>query len=174
MNKLDIYIDMDGVLADFYEYVLNKYGKDFNHIINREEFWNNEHDGIFASLNPLPDANKLIKELVKLQERFPIRLHILTALPKHGEHDVFEQDKKDWIKEHFSYVPELLENFNIGPHAIDKQNHCKKHDILIDDNPRNIVQWIHRGGIGILHAAGNYRISINAVKEHLRQIGYDL
>lgn len=175
---IDIYVDMDGVLADFYSYVNGKYGKDFKDIINREEFWDDEsqHDRIFANLNPLHDAKTLVKTLLKFKEEFGVELHILTALPniEGGGYPEAADDKKKWISEHFGFSPELYENFKTGPLAVDKQNHCSKHDILIDDNPRNIVQWQHQGGIGILHVSGRLSNTIESVKEHLRQLGCDV
>lgn len=174
MEKVDIYIDMDGVIADFYGYVEQKYGSSYSEIIDQPKFWETEHDGIFNNLVPLPDAKQLIDGLLKLQQLFPINLHILTALPRTGDKDLFSNDKKEWIGKYFGYVPELLENFNTGPHAVDKQNHCDEHNVLIDDNPRNIVQWIHKGGVGILHCTGNHVNSIKAIEEHLRHLGFEL
>jgi 5'(3')-deoxyribonucleotidase len=61
-----------------------------------------------------------------------------------------EQHKREWLA---NYYPHLLDNFNIGPYAIDKQNHCKVGDILIDDSAMNISQWCAKGGVGILHVS---------------------
>ena len=170
---ITIFIDMDGVLADFNGYCQSKYGKNYSDIIDIQGFWHdkNQHKDLFINLIPLPSAYKMLNDLYNLALLYPIQFKVLTALPHGGGYPEAELHKNQWIDKYF---PELSGKVLTGPYAVDKQNHCNKHDVLIDDNSRNVVQWSHKGGLGILHTESNYIASVKAVKEHLRQLGHNV
>jgi len=146
-----IYLDLDGVVADFDRYVIKRLGHSIDFYQHSAEGWEaiaDFRDDMFLNLDPMPDAELLVTNVINIAKSAGFNYGVLTAIPRYGHIPLAEQHKREWLKKHF---PELLTNFNIGPYAIDKQNHCKIGDVLIDDSELNIPQWISRGGFGILH-----------------------
>lgn len=136
INK--IYIDLDGVLADFDGWKNTIPG------LTKQNVW--EHakkvPDFYYQLKPMPEGILLMKYLRSLN----IPLAILTALPRRSTMPDAEADKLKWVREHVGDI-----EFNIGPYAKDKQNFSGHGKILIDDSELNIPQWISRGGTGILY-----------------------
>lgn len=151
-----IYLDCDGVLADFdkgAEAVLGMPPGVFEKRYNPGLFWKRlaQADGFFANLEPLPDAYELY-EAVKHRE--PV---ILTGMP-HG--DWAAPQKRRWAERHFPGV-EIITTM-----AALKREHCHPGDVLVDDRVKHRHLWIEAGGVFIVHR--NARSSI----EKLRALGY--
>jgi 5'(3')-deoxyribonucleotidase len=152
-TKNTIFLDMDGVLADFDRFVLEKMGRIFFHEKGPEgdkEMWDflTTVDHLYGQLEPTPYAF----DLWTLANSFGANVEILTALPHTRHVPEAEQDKRDWMKKYFGEV-----KFNIGPYSDDKWKHAKRGDILVDDRAANITAWINKGhGIGILHDYEDY------------------
>lgn len=159
-----IYVDMDGVLADFTkgidklmpgDYDHNKYQTDGKY---RSKMWkavkdySKEGGRLWAELELMPDAKQLWNYVKKHNPE------ILTASgnPKFGA----PEQKKEW-------VPKKLGNVktNIVEHSSDKAQYATPDSILIDDQPKSIGPWIAAGGIGILHTS-----AANTIKE-LKKLG---
>jgi hypothetical protein len=143
-----IHVDMDGVLADFDSWVWSQIPE---HRSNDKEMWKwlqKQHRPYFH-FQPMPDVKRLWDGIHALAGGAPVK--ILTGLPFKNHMPEVEQDKIEW----FAKYPEIFGlqvDFNVGPYARDKYKHCKPGDILIDDNAKNIRDWIYRaGGIGIFH-----------------------
>ena len=75
-------------------------------------------------------------------------VQFLTALPRAtGYLKTAQRDKTDWVHEHIDWA-----QVNCVSSWEMKKYFCRgKHDLLIDDSPRNIEDWIKVGGTGILH-----------------------
>ena len=147
-NKLNtIFLDMDGVLADFDKRVNELFiNYDYNeHDENR--YWNliKGANHFFLSLKPTSYAHSL----VSLAKALCDDVQILTALPQNTVIEHAEEDKRAWINKYF---PNQNLKFNIGPYSTDKWKHAKPGDILVDDRKSNIHDWKQLGkGLGILH-----------------------
>lgn len=143
-----VYLDMDGVLADFEGTSQMLLGPEFNW---KEEVgkpnWGKLHSiqNLYALLQPLPDAF----ELWEFVNAHYDDVRILTAIPKRAHFPEAVNDKRDWIHKLFGAHVEVC----FGPYAYDKQFHCRAGDILIDDAAINIGQWNDRNGLGILHTS---------------------
>lgn len=143
--KPTIYLDMDGVLANFdktAEKILgtsNIYKYDF--IWGPEHFWReiNKHADFFLSLELMPDAAELYNAVRHLKPK------VLTALPKTNPERVRSQ-KEAWIEMQFG---EELPVITCKTH--EKPDYCKPGDILIDDRAVNKPAWSERGGRYIVH-----------------------
>ena len=152
MNKLKIFVDMDGVLADFVrgvespEFLNGPLTNDADYDTRKLELSNK---GLFAKLPKMADIDKSA----------PVYYWLVDHIKQSGEYweiltatgDVNRQrvaaDKNQWIKEHVD--PNVLITCTIkGRHkaVFAKQNH-----VLIDDRLENIEAWTKAGGIGILH-----------------------
>ena len=150
-----LYLDMDGVLADFDKYYTKITGMTVAEArqMQTEEFWTALGDAkfnIYEELEPMPDAYDLVDGVLRRSRDGNYTVGILTAIPKHGKIPMAAQHKREWISRLF---PLLSFHFNIGPWAQDKQKHCLNNDILIDDSHLNIPQWTEAGGHGILHVS---------------------
>jgi len=151
MNNV-IYLDMDGVLADFEGHMHTLMGPVWKEEINKDG-WGKlaDHPSLYADLPMMPDALELYSGCLEKVAHYS-QIQVLTALPNKAAPNFPDvvKHKIDWIHRHIS--PDLRVHF--GPLAVHKQLH-KKHanDVLIDDMKRNIKQWNDVGGIGILHTS---------------------
>jgi 5'(3')-deoxyribonucleotidase len=153
IRKRVIYLDMDGVIADFNAYTIKRLGKTLDAFSSSQVAWEAMSpylEEVYASLDLMHDAEVLVKGVIELTDMHNCEYGVLTAVPKLNRTPLAKNHKIAWLDRHF---PMLLDNFNIGPWAEHKQFHCQVGDILIDDSKLNIPQWIDRGGIGILHTS---------------------
>jgi 5'(3')-deoxyribonucleotidase len=162
-----IFLDMDGVVADFDTFVSN--------LLERPIGWNDSKQDLtteewakLSSVNRLyyqlplmPDATKLVAYVKSLSTRFNVQF--LTAVPRRTTMPSARDDKQAWVDKYFPGM-----RMDIGPYSHHKQKWCKPGDILIDDRPSNIEQWSAVGGIAIYHT-GDVDASI---KELNRIISY--
>lgn len=155
---MNVWLDLDGVMCDFRGKVVELLGKDLDAFPSTSAAWKalGQYQDVFATLEKMPDADRLFHGVKRLQDRFGFEIGVLTAIPLRISMPRAEKDKLAWVGRNY---PELAKNFRIGPHAKNKQDHCKPGDVLIDDNRKNIDQWNDKGGIGIFHT--NARDSVN-------------
>lgn len=136
-----IYLDCDGVLADFDRGAAEVFGMSPARFEKRRglaAFWKalaNTPD-FFANLEPLPDARELYDAVAHLN---PI---ILTGLPRG---DWAAPQKRRWAERHFPGVEVITTS------AALKREHCHPGDVLIDDRAKHRHLWEQAGGVFILH-----------------------
>jgi 5'(3')-deoxyribonucleotidase len=145
---------MDGVLADFNGAMVDYFGVPFDEIgtssEHRWELITNTCPDVYSQLRMLPDADELVAGVIEMCVMHDYVPAILTAIPKFGRLPDAVRHKKEWIRTKW---PVLHKNFNIGPYAVNKQDHATPSSVLIDDSPLNIPQWNAAGGHGILHTS---------------------
>jgi len=157
-----IYLDMDGVVADFDSYVSillgRKIGWDSTTDLTDEE-WERlaSVDRLYYQFPLMPDATKLVAYVKSLSTRFHVGF--LTAVPRRSTIPSAKDDKQAWINKYFPGM-----RMDIGPYSHHKQKWCKPGDILIDDRPSNIEQCTAVGGIAIYHT-GDVDASIKRLNE---------
>lgn len=148
-----IFLDMDGVLADFDAKIVELLGVKLGSFSTSAAGWDAiapyKHE-LFSQLEPMPDAYELYDGVRELAYTNKMDVAVLTAIPKYGRMPYARIQKYEWIQDFF---PEIGHRFNIGPYAEHKQLHCIPGDILIDDNLMNIEQWNSVGGFGIYHTS---------------------
>jgi hypothetical protein len=150
-----IYLDMDGVIADF-----NKRYKEQYKMEPREAEKNKEFDkffdkfiadGEFATLDLMPDAMQLINYLRSLN----VPTDILSSTASEKRDAAIRPQKLEWLKKHnIEFHPILV------PGKRHKKDYSNANSVLIDDTPVNIDQWRREGGIGILHTDALTTINI--------------
>lgn len=143
-----LYLDMDGVVADFNGYaerVLRKKTLDDRWA---EGEWRRLKDNlrIYRDLDKTPEADRLVEYCRRYCLEKNYELMFLTAVPKGNDVRWAFYDKVNWIREHYGDIPVMF-----GPYSTDKQLHCQPGDILIDDRTSNIEEWQAAGGIAIKH-----------------------
>ncbi len=144
-----IFIDMDGVLADFNTGVETLTGREFpntdqghNDYDERKEELTNKR--LFRMLPPMPD----MYDLVGYVRHTGLPWEILTAAGVINR-ELVVYDKNEWIREHVSptvVVTCTMTGSQKGMFAI-------KGSVLIDDRQKNLDAWEEHGGIGILHTS---------------------
>lgn len=143
-----LYIDMDGVVADFDEYAARTLGVPPSQGIYPDEVWYNlaSNARLYRDLIKTEYADQLIEECLDLALTKNYEILFLTAVPKGNDVKWSFYDKVLWAQRYF---PDIAVMF--GPYSKDKWQHCKPGDILIDDRISNIDEWRAAGGIAIHH-----------------------
>lgn len=109
-RSLRIYVDMDGVMADFEANLKGRNPKSVKLM-----------PGTYIRLDPIQGALEAVRTLIASGHD----VWIATKTPTHNL--LADSEKKHWINE---YIPELLDKTIITP---DKG--CLRGDVLIDDRP---------------------------------------
>jgi len=143
-----LYLDMDGVVADFDEYAARTLGVPPSAGIYPDEVWyklaNNQR--LYRDLIKTPYADQLVDECIDLAATKEYDLLFLTAVPKGNDVKWAFYDKVLWAQNYFPGIP-----VHFGPFSKNKWQHCQPGDILIDDRLSNIEEWKVAGGIAIHH-----------------------
>jgi 5'(3')-deoxyribonucleotidase len=164
-SATQIYVDMDGVLADFFGEWAKLVGKEhwtkiedvpaaLEKIKQTENFW--------LDL-PLTDNAKPLLELIK---KVKGEYKILSS-PLPGDKNS-EPHKREWIKKNlgfFSPADVIITH--------DKAKYATQSDgtpnILIDDYGVNIGKWEAAGGIGFKHKDHKFERTAKAIKQHMQE-----
>ena len=167
-GSTEIYVDMDGVLADFF----TEWGK----LMKVDNWWNikDEHniddalqkirdtDNFWLDL-PLTSNAKNLLDLIKQVKGS----YIILSSPLPGDKNS-EPHKREWIKKNLSFFPpkEVLIRH-------DKETFATQQDgtpnILIDDYGVNIQKWEAKGGVGFKHKDHKFERTAGAIKQHMEQ-----
>jgi len=148
-----IYLDMDGVLADFNtkaREVLGATEADSDAAAQAgrwpREKWETlkEIYHFYRILPKTPFADALVAMARRYRDELGWKLYILTAIPSGNDVPQAFQDKLEWIQE---YYPDIEVHF--GPYSRDKAHHCQPGDILVDDRYDNCESWTRAGGQAI-------------------------
>ena len=147
MHKITkIYLDMDGVIADFdkrYKELYKIAPKDADTYKTFDKFFTTFiADRQFATLDLMPDAMMLINYLRSLS----IPTEILSSTSSEKRDVEIRKQKTEWLHNHNIEFP-----INLVPGKRLKKDFSNANSILIDDTPVNIDQWRREGGVGILH-----------------------
>lgn len=125
MKKINLFVDMDGTIARFYEHpkCLEKmYEKNF-----------------FRNLKTYKILQGL-RELAK--EDNNITVYILSACVKN---DYCQKEKQEWLNENFPEIPQKNRIFTfIGENkakAIEEKIKPNEINILLDDYSQNLLEW---------------------------------
>lgn len=138
-----VYIDMDGVVCDWYKAVE---GKEFSHEWFKEFIM---ADG-FLYLPEFPEACRLLSSMTRENHIFGYdeRYVFLSSCGGAEEHVAKKarDDKRMWLNEHgFSHVDLICVK-----HKGLKKDFASPTSILIDDTPANISDFTENKGYGII------------------------
>ena len=154
-DKPTVYLDMDGVLADFFGGVEKMYGvehwkeltSDKTKDLKKEVIDRITGTDFFATLPKFKSADALI-DMVK---KFTGGKFSINTSPLRGDHENSGKYKKVWISNNIEQPDEIVVTGRKETYAKNKANGMP--NILIDDRPVNIQRWQAAGGYGILYQA---------------------
>jgi hypothetical protein len=166
-GKPIVYLDMDGVLADFFGGVEYLFGVDHWKELTNDKTKDLKKQVIdritgtdfFAVLPKFPTADQLI-DMVK---KFTGGKFSINTSPLRGDNENSSKYKKIWISNNIEQPDEIIVTSRKESYAKDKASGTP--NILIDDRPINIQKWQAAGGYGILYQAN--RDSLEKVKKGL-------
>jgi len=166
-----VYIDMDGVLADFFGGVEKMYGvqhwkelsSDKSKDLKQEVINRISGTDFFATLPKFDSAG----ELISMVKEFTGGNFSINTSPLRGDNENSAKYKKLWIQNNIEQPDEIVITGRKESYAKDKASGTP--NILIDDRPVNIQRWQGAGGYGILYQAN--RDSLTKVKQALDQYG---
>lgn len=173
MNDLRIFCDQDGVIADWcqafrkisghpdltireYERLFGQEARDFIIESHGEQFW--------ADLPWTSNGKELWNFIIS---EFPYNSYILSApiKPKTIE------GKSIWIRRELQIHDKPAVGYEawdgISRIIFEKKKFliCQGiNDILIDDSPRKLEDWVKAGGTGILHSNDNFSETIKVLQ----------
>jgi 5'(3')-deoxyribonucleotidase len=147
-----VYVDMDGVLADFFGEIAREHDVEYWREIHRRDLGIDQiaqEPGFFKMLPVLPNAKHLIKGVMDLATNYSI-----LSSPLMSNVEASSKEKMQWLLRHLN---------NHQPQAVifdhEKYKYAQQPDetpnILIDDWDTNIKLWEANGGIGILYKPEN-------------------
>ncbi|MER8422486.1 hypothetical protein [Mesorhizobium sp. M1403] len=153
-----LYLDLDGVLADFDTAAYRALGSDhyrYEFIYGPTKLWDrlNSIPDFFENFPLMRDGAELWNAVSHLQ---PV---ILTALPKTGGEEV-DRQKRAWVARELGSAVQV-----ITCATKDKPDFCEEGDALVDDRWLNKLRWAKAGGHFVHHIEGA-KGSIAALKRH--------
>jgi 5'(3')-deoxyribonucleotidase len=160
-GKPIVFVDMDGVLADFFGEWARLDGKShYKDIDNPEAKLQlvRDHPTFWIDLPVLPNAGKLLGAVKKFAGDYNI-----CSTPLQGDKNS-EPQKRLWVKKHLAAYPprEVYITHNKPAHATQPDG---SPNILIDDFGKNIKAWNAAGGIGIHYEDHNVNHAIAELRQ---------
>ena len=170
-TKPIVYLDMDGVLADFFGGVEKLYGvshwkeltSDKTKDLKKEVINRITGTDFFATLPKFSTADALI-DMVK---EFTGGKFSINTSPLRGDNENSGKYKKVWVSNNIPQPDTMIITGRKETYARDKASGTP--NILIDDRPINIEKWQAAGGHGILYQAN--RDPLTKVKKGLEEYG---
>jgi len=159
MNNANLYIDLDGVMADFDKHFPILFGTNHNDLED-DVMWKhiNSHPSFFLDLPVCEGAIDFFNSVKHLNPT------ILTACPK-SNYKLAAVQKRQWVRKHIST------NITVIPMMGGKNKGLFMHnvgDVLIDDFEKNCKAWAELGGFPILHK------NFTDTSKTLKDLGFDV
>lgn len=159
---ITLYLDMDGVVADFHKEFLNYCSA---HEFDRKKFRSAVMDHqIFEDLDPMPNANVLLGHVASLRG---VHIEMLTSM---GTFDPIQgaeakRQKLEWLKKH-----NIPYKANFVRTKSEKAKYATPKSILIDDSIGCIEPFTAEGGHGILHNDATVRETLLTIDTIILQL----
>ena len=160
-----IYVDMDGVLVDFFSAWTKLMGvktwKDISNvnvgldkIRNTPDFW--------TKLKPTSNADNLLGIIKQIKGSY-----IILSAPMADDHRV-EPSKREWVQKNLKAFPpdDVIITTNKKQYAVQKDG---TPNILIDDFGQNVAKWEGAGGVGFKHKDHKFERTAKNLQQHFKE-----
>lgn len=148
---MKIYVDMDGVVANFEKRYIELFRETPGDSRDRKEFSQNWTDFVegrnFSTLDWWPGGKELV-EYLKTNFK-PQDVEFLTSSGGHKYHNEVTEQKNEWIRNNPNIPSEWTVNVVSGRRT--KANYATPDCVLIDDTQDVIEAFRKAGGIAIHH-----------------------
>jgi 5'(3')-deoxyribonucleotidase len=167
-NATEIYVDMDGVLADFFGEWAKLMDVDHFSDINKQHDINDalqkirDTDDFWLKLPILPEAKNLLNLIKKVRGEYSICTSPLADDPNSEKH------KRTWVEKNLAFFPpkEVHVTHDKPQFATAKDG---TPNILIDDYGVNINSWEAAGGIGFKYKDHKFERTAKDIKQHMQE-----
>ena len=167
-SATEIYVDMDGVLADFFGEWAKLMDVDHFSDINKQHDINDalqkirDTDDFWLKLPILPEAKNLLNLIKKVRGEYSICTSPLADDPNSENH------KRTWVEKNLAFFPpkEVHVTHNKPQFATAKDG---TPNILIDDYGVNINAWEAAGGIGFKYKDHKFERTAKDIKQHMQE-----
>ena len=165
-TSAEIYVDMDGVLADFFGEWAKLMNVDHFTKINKQHNIDDalqkirDTDDFWLRLPLLPQAKNLLNMIKQVKGSYNICSSPLADDPNSEKH------KRTWVKKNLSFFPpkNVYITHNKPQYATQKNG---TPNILIDDYGVNIDKWEAAGGVGFKHKDHKFERTAKNLKQNL-------
>ena len=167
-SATEIYVDMDGVLADFFGEWAKLMDVDHFSDINKQHDINDalqkirDTDDFWLKLPILPEAKNLLNLIKKVRGEYSICTSPLADDPNSEKH------KRTWVEKNLAFFPpkEVHVTHDKPQFATAKDG---TPNILIDDYGVNINAWEAAGGIGFKYKDHKFERTAKDIKQHMQE-----
>ena len=164
----EIYVDMDGVLADFFGEWAKLMNVDHFTDINKQHDIDDalqkirDTDDFWLRLPVLPQAKELLNLIKQVKGEYYICTSPLADDPNSEKH------KRTWVEKNLAFFPpkEVYVTHNKPQYATNEDG---TPNILIDDYGVNINAWEAAGGIGFKYKDHKFERTAKAIKQHMQE-----
>ena len=162
-SATEIYVDMDGVIADFFGEWAKLMGVDhFSDIKDAQPALQKirDTDDFWLRLPVLPEAKNLLNLIKEVKGEYSICTSPLADDPNSEKH------KRTWVEKNLAFFPPKAVHVthNKPQFATAKDG---TPNILIDDYGVNINAWEAAGGIGFKYKDHKFERTAKTIKQHL-------
>jgi 5'(3')-deoxyribonucleotidase len=165
-SATEIYVDMDGVLADFFGEWAKLMNVDHFTDIGKQHDINDalqkirDTDDFWLKLPILPEAKNLLNLIKQVRGEYSICTSPLADDPNSEKH------KRTWVEKNLAFFPpkEVHVTHDKPQFATAKDG---TPNILIDDYGVNINSWEAAGGIGFKYKDHKFERTAKDIKQHI-------
>lgn len=172
-----VYVDMDGVLADFFGEIARQHDVGYWREIHRQDLGIDQiaqEPGFFSELPRMPNAGNLMRGIIDIAGQYSI-----LSSPLMSDVEQSAEEKTEWLRKHLRNHPPRSVVFDHEKFKYAQQPD-ETPNILIDDWDTNIRLWEANGGIGILYKDKAWKEALQRLEAALegriqtRQVKKDL
>lgn len=161
MNRPNVFLDLDGVMADLEGFYETLFGHRMNDCKTKALMWSNihGHGQFFRDIPVYAGAKHFLTKLRNLSGYYD-RLSVLTSCPK-SKYEEVAAHKKEWVREHLGdlfVIP--CRDSTTKPLFLQQPG-----DILIDDWGKNCQAWQDAGGVAIKHEGEDFDSTYERLRE---------
>jgi len=162
-QESEVFVDMDGVLADFFGAWKRLVGKDWRNIDDIDDALQRirDKDDFWLKIPKTANALNLLSLIKKLKGKYNILSAPLANDPNSEPH------KRQWIAKNLKAFPPSKVYI-----TADKSKFATQPDgtpnILIDDFGQNINKWQAAGGVGFKHKDHKFERTVKNLAQHMK------